>query len=96
MLATNLQLSLSRSTLNIFSFDPPYFFQFSAGPGTYVFEPPGETHTLLVNEDCEEMVTMFHVTGSLLYTNDQNEVIGFDDVFSKVSLSHSVVIIVGL
>uniref|UniRef100_A0A7S3VGD4 ChrR-like cupin domain-containing protein n=1 Tax=Chaetoceros debilis TaxID=122233 RepID=A0A7S3VGD4_9STRA len=56
----------------------------NAGPGTYVFEPPGETHTLLVNEDCEEMVTMFHVTGSLLYTNDQNEVIGFDDVFSKL------------
>ena len=61
------------------------FFRFSAGPGTYVFEPPGETHTLLVDEDCEEMVTMFHVTGSLLYTNEQNEVIGFDDVFSKVS-----------
>ena len=53
-----------------------------------MFEPPGETHTLVVDEDCEEMVTLFHVTGSLLYVseNDDNEVIGFDDVFTKVSL----------
>ena len=56
----------------------------SAGPGTYVFEPPGETHTLLVDEDCDEMVTLFHVTGSLLYVDDNDEVIGFDDVFSKL------------
>lgn len=57
-------------------------------PGTYLFEPPGETHTLVVDEDCEEMVTLFHVTGSLLYVSEDNddEVIGFDDVFTKVSL----------
>ncbi|KAL7523226.1 hypothetical protein ACHAXR_000085, partial [Thalassiosira sp. AJA248-18] len=29
-----------------------------AHPGTYVFEPPGETHTLVV-DDCEEMVALF-------------------------------------
>ena len=53
-----------------------------------MFEPPGETHTLVVDEDCEEMVTLFHVTGSLLYVSEDNddEVIGFDDVFTKVSL----------
>ena len=58
-------------------------------PATYLFEPPGETHTLVVDEDCEEMVTLFHVTGSLLYVSEDNddEVIGFDDVFTKVSLS---------
>ena len=57
----------------------------NAGPGTYVFEPPGETHTLLVDEDCEEMITLFHVTGSLLYVEeDGDSVIGFDDVFSKL------------
>jgi len=53
-----------------------------ASPGTYVFEPQGETHTLLV--DKEEMVTMFHVTGSLLYVNEKDDIIGFDDVFSKL------------
>mmetsp|Transcript_4320 Transcript_4320/g.6591 ORF Transcript_4320/g.6591 Transcript_4320/m.6591 type:complete len:222 (+) Transcript_4320:88-753(+) len=61
----------------------------NAKPGTYVFEPPGETHTLIVDEDCDEMVTLFHVTGSLLYVSededeDGGEVIGFDDVFSKL------------
>lgn len=56
-----------------------------ATPGTYVFEPPGETHTLIVDDDCEEMVALFHVTGSLLYVSEDNdeEVIGFDDVFTK-------------
>ena len=31
-----------------------------AREGTYVFEPPGETHTLIVDNDCEEMIAMFH------------------------------------
>ena len=56
-----------------------------AKPGTYVFEPPGETHTLVVDEDCEEMVALFHVTGSLLYVSEETgEITGFDDVFSKL------------
>lgn len=38
-----------------------------AEAGSYVFEPPGETHTLVVPEGCEEMITLFHVTGALLY-----------------------------
>ena len=54
-----------------------------AGPGTYVFEPPGETHTLMVGD--EEMIALFHVTGALLYCDpDTKEVIGFDDVFTKL------------
>lgn len=55
-----------------------------ASDGTYVFEPPGETHTLIVDEDCEEMVTLFHVTGSLLYVDENDKTIGFDDVFTKL------------
>mmetsp|Transcript_639 Transcript_639/g.1031 ORF Transcript_639/g.1031 Transcript_639/m.1031 type:complete len:210 (+) Transcript_639:136-765(+) len=56
-----------------------------ARAGTYVFEPPGETHTLIVDEDCDEMVALFHVTGSLLYVSEETgEVTGFDDVFSKL------------
>ena len=56
-----------------------------AKPGTYVFEPPGETHTLIVDEDCEEMVALFHVTGSLLYVSEETgDITGFDDVFSKL------------
>eukprot|EP00587_Corethron_hystrix_P010963 CAMPEP_0113297350 /NCGR_PEP_ID=MMETSP0010_2-20120614/252_1 /TAXON_ID=216773 ORGANISM="Corethron hystrix, Strain 308" /NCGR_SAMPLE_ID=MMETSP0010_2 /ASSEMBLY_ACC=CAM_ASM_000155 /LENGTH=205 /DNA_ID=CAMNT_0000150231 /DNA_START=195 /DNA_END=809 /DNA_ORIENTATION=+ /assembly_acc=CAM_ASM_000155 len=56
-----------------------------ATPGTYVFEPPGETHTLVVDEDCQEMVAMFHVTGSLIYKDAvSGETVGYDDVFTKL------------
>ena len=54
-----------------------------AGPGTYVFEPPGETHTLVVGE--EEMIALFHVTGALLYCHPETgELTGYDDVFTKL------------
>ena len=44
-----------------------------------------QTHTLIVDEDCDEMVALFHVTGSLLYVSeDTNEVTGYDDVFTKL------------
>jgi hypothetical protein len=67
-----------------------------AKPGTYVFEPPGETHTLVVDEGCDEMVALFHVTGSLLYVSgggvedgdgeeeEEDVVTGYDDVFTKL------------
>src|SRR3546814_1686873 len=32
-----------------------------ATEGSYVFEPPGETHTLVVDEDCDEMITFFNI-----------------------------------
>lgn len=56
-----------------------------AEPGTYVFEPPGETHTLIVDEDCDEMVALFHVTGALIYVDtDTGVTTGYDDVFTKL------------
>ena len=52
-----------------------------AEAGSYVFEPPGETHTLVVPEGCDEMITLFHVTGALLYCDPATgAVTGFDDV----------------
>ena len=38
-----------------------------AEAGGFAFEPPGETHTLVVPEGCAEMVTLFHVNGALVY-----------------------------
>lgn len=59
-----------------------------ASIGTYVFEPPGETHTLIVDDDCEEMVAMFHVTGALIYVDpDTGGVTGYDDVFTKLEMA---------
>ena len=39
-----------------------------AEAGSYVFQPPGEIHTLVVPEGVEEMITLFHVTGALCIT----------------------------
>ena len=35
-----------------------------AETSSYVFEPPGEIHTLTVPEDCEEIITFFNISGS--------------------------------
>ena len=57
-----------------------------AHAGTYVFEPPGETHTLVVDEDCDEMVALFHVTGALIYVDPATgATTGYDDVFTKLA-----------
>jgi 2,4'-dihydroxyacetophenone dioxygenase len=58
-----------------------------AKEGSYVFEPPGEIHTLVVPEGVDEMITLFHVTGSLLYCDVDGNVVGADDVFTKLELA---------
>ncbi len=58
-----------------------------AQEGSYIFEPPGEIHTLVVPEGVEEMITLFHVTGSLLYCDPKGNVVGADDVFTKLELA---------
>lgn len=57
-----------------------------AETGSYVFEPPGETHTLVVPDDCSEMITLFHITGAMIYVDPWGKVTGFEDVFSKIEL----------
>ncbi|CCT71326.1 uncharacterized protein FFB20_09533 [Fusarium fujikuroi] len=55
-----------------------------ATEGGYVFEPPGDIHTLEVPEDVKEMVTMFHVTGAYIYVDPDGNPVGVEDVFSKL------------
>ena len=55
-----------------------------AEEGSYIFEPPGETHTLVVPEGCAEMVTLFQVNGSLIYVDPQGAAIGYEDVFTRI------------
>ena len=57
-----------------------------ATEGSYVFEPPGEVHTLLVPEDVPEMITFFNITGSMLYLDDDNRHVGYEDVFTKIDM----------
>ena len=57
-----------------------------ATEGSYVFEPPGETHTLYVPEDVEEMITFFQVNGVMVYTDHDGNVTGYEDVFTKIDM----------
>ncbi len=57
-----------------------------ATEGMYVFEPPGEVHTLVVDDDVEEMITLFHVCGCLVYFNDQDQPVAHDDVHTKLAM----------
>lgn len=51
----------------------------------YAFEPPGETHTLVVPEEAAEMVTLFHVTGGYTYVDPYGKALGYEDVFTKLA-----------
>ena len=57
-----------------------------AEEGGYVYEPPGETHTLVVPEDCAEMITLFQVNGIMLYVDPDGNAEGYEDVFTKIAL----------
>lgn len=68
----------------------------TAQKGSYIFEPPGETHTLMVPSDVTEMITMFHVTGTLLYCDVDGKVVGKDDVFTKLQKAKEYYASIGL
>ena len=53
--------------------------------GDYVFEPPGETHTLVVPDHVTEMITLFHVTAGYTYVDPQGQPLGYEDVFTKLA-----------
>lgn len=57
-----------------------------AETGSYVYEPPGETHTLVVPEDCEEMITFFQVNGIMYYVDPWGKATGYEDVFTKIAM----------
>ncbi|MFN0197462.1 MAG: 2,4'-dihydroxyacetophenone dioxygenase family protein [Planctomycetaceae bacterium] len=57
-----------------------------ARQGMYVFEPPGEVHTLICDQGDEEMITLFHVCGALIYCDEKGVAHGFDDVHTKIDM----------
>jgi hypothetical protein len=56
-----------------------------AREGSYVYETPGETHTLVVDPHVEEMVTLFQVNGAMIYVDPDGKVMGYDDVFTRLA-----------
>ncbi|MES2393054.1 MAG: 2,4'-dihydroxyacetophenone dioxygenase family protein [Acidobacteriota bacterium] len=53
--------------------------------GSYIYEPPGDTHTLVVPDDVPEMITWFHNTGGYTYLDPEGHPIGTEDVFTKIA-----------
>jgi 2,4'-dihydroxyacetophenone dioxygenase len=56
----------------------------TAEAGHFVYEPPGEIHTLAVPEGCPEMITFFNIGGAMLYLDDAGALTGYEDVFTKI------------
>lgn len=56
-----------------------------AGEGTYIFEPPGEMHTLVAGAKTG-MTTFFVTRGALVYTDAEGRQIGYEDVFTRLAL----------
>jgi quercetin dioxygenase-like cupin family protein len=67
-----------------------------AAEGAYVYEAPGETHTLVVDAGVEEMITMFQVNGCMIYVDPDGRVQGYEDVFTKIDMCQRHFAAVGL
>ena len=67
-----------------------------ATPGAYVYEPPGETHTLVVPDDVDEMITYFQVNGCMVYVDPVGKVLGYEDVFTKIDMCRAHYAAIGL
>lgn len=60
-----------------------------AKPGTFIYEPAGEAHTLVITEDSPEpMMTFFTVEGGLLYLDKSRDghFTSYEDGFSLLEL----------
>ncbi len=61
-----------------------------AKPGTYIYEPAGEAHTLVITEDSPEpMMTLFVVQGGLIYLDKpvHGAVAAYEDGFTLLELT---------
>jgi len=57
-----------------------------ANTGAFVYEPPGEVHTLVVDAPCDEMITFFNIHGAMVYVDEQGGHTGYEDVFTKIAM----------
>src|SRR5438105_1579145 len=61
-------------------------YDWIAEEGSFVYEPPGEVHTLVVPEDCREMITFSNISGAMIYLDQAGQQIGYEDVFTKIEM----------
>jgi quercetin dioxygenase-like cupin family protein len=60
-----------------------------AREGSFVYEPPGEIHTLVVDEaagGAPEMITFFNIAGAMVYVDEAGRMTGYEDVFTKIEM----------
>jgi quercetin dioxygenase-like cupin family protein len=63
-----------------------------AREGSFVYEPPGEIHTLVVDEavggsaETTEMITFFNIHGAMVYVDEAGRSTGYEDVFTKIEM----------
>ena len=69
-----------------------------ASEGKFVYEPPGEVHTLVVDAHgaADEMITFFNVSGAMVYLDENGRQTGYEDVFSKIEMCRAHYISAGL
>ena len=60
--------------------------EWTARRGTFIFEPPGETHTLVVRPEAGHMTVLFHNFGPLMNVDETGQVTGFVDVFKRIEV----------
>ena len=69
-----------------------------AKAGSFVYEPPGEIHTLVVDEVVgePEMITQIKIHGAMIYLDDKGQTTGYEDVFTKIEMCRKHYAAVGL
>ena len=67
-----------------------------AEEGSFVYEPPGEMHTLTVPDDCAEMITLFNISGAMVYVDTNGRTVGYEDVWTKIEMCRAHYVAVGL
>ena len=59
-------------------------YDWVAQAGSYIFEPPGDIHTLVVDGSLGEMMTIFQIHGAMVYLDEADAVTGVEDVFTRI------------
>jgi 2,4'-dihydroxyacetophenone dioxygenase len=58
----------------------------TATAGDFVYETPGEAHTLVAFAHKDPMKVLFIVSGPLIWLNDKGESAGYFDVFNYIDM----------
>jgi quercetin dioxygenase-like cupin family protein len=65
---------------------------FIAKPGSYIYEPAGEAHTLIILDDSPEpAVIFFAIQGGLIYLNTpaNGNLVAYEDAFSALEMTRT-------